>query len=54
MPQVTIPLAKSPSKLNLKGEDRTIHPVTDVNWFEAVEFCERLSKHSGSPLQTSD
>ncbi len=47
MPQVDIPLKKSPSELNLKGEDRTIHPVTDVNWFEAVEFCERLSKHSG-------
>jgi formylglycine-generating enzyme required for sulfatase activity len=47
MPQVDIPLEKSPSQLPLKGEDRTIHPVTDVNWFEAVEFCKRLSKHSG-------
>ncbi len=47
MPQVNIPLEKSPSQLNLKGEDRTIHPVTDVNWFEAVEFCDRLSKYSG-------
>jgi formylglycine-generating enzyme required for sulfatase activity len=47
MPQVDIPLHKSPSRLPLKGEDRTIHPVTDINWFEAVEFCKRLSKHSG-------
>jgi formylglycine-generating enzyme required for sulfatase activity len=47
MPQVDIPLEKSPSRLPLKGEDRTSHPVTDVNWFEAVEFCKRLSKHSG-------
>jgi formylglycine-generating enzyme required for sulfatase activity len=46
MPQVDIPLEKS-SSLKLKGEDRTTHPVTDVNWFEAVEFCKRLSKHSG-------
>jgi formylglycine-generating enzyme required for sulfatase activity len=47
MPQVNIPLAKSSSKLSPKGEDRTIHPVTEISWFEAVEFCERLSKHSG-------
>jgi formylglycine-generating enzyme required for sulfatase activity len=47
MPQVDIPLENSPSQLPLKGEDRTTHPVTDVNWFEAVEFCKRLSKHSG-------
>lgn len=46
MPQVDIPLEKFPS-LKLKGEDPTTHPVTDVNWFEAVEFCKRLSKHSG-------
>jgi formylglycine-generating enzyme required for sulfatase activity len=46
MPKVNIPLERSPSTLSLKGENRTIHPVTDVNWFEAVEFCERLSKHS--------
>jgi formylglycine-generating enzyme required for sulfatase activity len=47
MPQVDIPLEKFPSRLPLKGEDRTIHPVTDIDWFEAVEFCKRLSKHSG-------
>jgi formylglycine-generating enzyme required for sulfatase activity len=47
MPQVDVPLEKFPSQLTLKGEDPTIHPVTDVNWFEAVEFCKRLSKHSG-------
>jgi formylglycine-generating enzyme required for sulfatase activity len=47
MPQVDILLKRSPSKLTLKGEDRTSHPVTDVNWFEAVEFCKRLSKRSG-------
>jgi formylglycine-generating enzyme required for sulfatase activity len=47
MPQVNIPLQKSPSELTLKGEDQIIHPVTDVNWFEAVEFCKRLSQRSG-------
>jgi formylglycine-generating enzyme required for sulfatase activity len=47
MPQVGISLKRSPSTLPLKGEDWTVHPVTDVNWFEAVEFCKRLSKHSG-------
>ncbi len=47
MPQVDIPLEKTPSQLPLKGENRIIHPVTDVNWFESVEFCKRLSKHSG-------
>jgi formylglycine-generating enzyme required for sulfatase activity len=47
MPQIDIPLKKSPSELTLKGEDPTVHPVTDINWFEAVEFCKRLSKRSG-------
>jgi formylglycine-generating enzyme required for sulfatase activity len=47
MPQVDIPLEKSPSQLPLKGEDWTTHPVTNINWFEAIEFCKRLSNHSG-------
>jgi formylglycine-generating enzyme required for sulfatase activity len=46
MPQVDIPLEKFPSTLK-PNDDRTVHPITDVNWFEAVEFCKRLSKHSG-------
>jgi formylglycine-generating enzyme required for sulfatase activity len=45
MPQVDIPLKLSPSRLKIE-DDRIVHPVTDVNWFEAVEFCKRLSKHS--------
>lgn len=47
IPQVDIPLKRNPSELTLNGENRTIHPVTNINWFEAVEFCQRLSLHSG-------
>jgi formylglycine-generating enzyme required for sulfatase activity len=40
-------LAKSPSVIKRKQIDSPNHPVTNVNWFEAVEFCQRLSRHSG-------
>jgi formylglycine-generating enzyme required for sulfatase activity len=42
MPQIDIKLEDAPAYF--KGTDR---PVENISWFEAVEFCERLSKHSG-------
>ena len=46
-------LEEDPSRFKdpYKGIDRWLRPVESVNWYEAVEFCQRLSKLTGRDYQ---
>lgn len=46
MPQVNRELKADPS--TFKGDDR---PVEHVSWYEAVEFCDRISAHTNRPYR---
>jgi formylglycine-generating enzyme required for sulfatase activity len=47
--KVEIDLDEDPSSFKepYEGIERWLRPVEQVNWYEAVEFCERLSKLTG-------
>ncbi len=46
LPKVKRDLDPDPS--HFRGQDR---PVESVSWLEAVEFCDRISKHTGRRYQ---
>lgn len=42
LPQINLKLQSNPS--HFKGDN---HPVDSISWLEAIEFCDRLSAHTG-------
>lgn len=48
LPEVRLKLNPTPSNFQIEGNDR---PVERVNWFETLEFCDRLTKKTGKPYR---
>jgi len=43
----SLPQARSKLKLRPSRSGGKTHPVTQVSWYDAVEFCDRLSQNTG-------
>jgi formylglycine-generating enzyme required for sulfatase activity len=46
LPQIDVPLEAEPAKF--LGDNR---PVEQISWFEAMEFCQRLTRLTGHPYR---
>ena len=49
MPKIKIDLNPEPSRF----KDSKELPVDSINWYESIEFCARLSKHTGKSYRLS-